>query len=179
MTVELRSATAADVPALQKVQRDAGQRFRKVGLDKVADDEPLPVAVLRRFAAAGRAWVAVDADDGVVGYVMVSIVDGAAHIDQVSVATAHQTRGIGRMLVDRARYWAGENALVAVTLTTFVDVPWNRPLYERLGFRVLGSGEVGPELAALMEIEASNGLDPTTRVAMVAGPLPEHSARPC
>jgi hypothetical protein len=33
--------------------------------------------------------------------------------------------------------WAQRHGLAALTLTTFTDVPWNMPYYERLGFRHL------------------------------------------
>lgn len=171
MTTELRTATPGDLCALQELERDAGQRFREVGLDFVAEDEPPSAEVLLSYIEGGRAWVAVDGTSVPVGYLLVDIVDGAAHIEQISVATVRQGKGVGRMLVDRARSWAGENALAAVTLTTFSHVPWNRPLYEHLGFRVLGSDEIGPELRSLMEVEASHGLDPATRVAMSATPV--------
>jgi hypothetical protein len=53
-----------------------------------------------------------------------------------------------------------------VTLTTFRDVPWNAPYYERIGYRALREDEIGPELRALMAREAGHGLDPALRVAM-------------
>jgi len=92
------------------------------------------------------------------------MVDGAAHIEQVSVVPADQGRGVGRALIDQVRRWAGENGLPALTLTTFTHVPWNRPLYEHLGFRVLGDEEIGPGLRAVMATEAAHGLDPASRV---------------
>jgi ribosomal protein S18 acetylase RimI-like enzyme len=171
VAVWLRPAATADAAALRELERDAGQRFREVGLDFVADDEPPSVEVLTSYARAGRAWVAVDVAGTPVGYVVVDVVDGAAHIEQVSVATAQQGRGIGRMLVEQARRWAGDNGLPAVTLTTFSHVPWNKALYEHLGFRVLASDEIGSELRSLMDLEASLGLDPASRVAMVGDPL--------
>ena len=51
------------------------------------------------------------------------------------------------MLVEQARKWASENALPAVTLTTFSHLPWNKPLYEHLGFRVLPPKKFGPDCA--------------------------------
>ena len=54
----------------------------------------------------------------------------------------------------------------AVTLTTFRDVPWNAPYYERLGFRSLSETELTPELAEVRAREAEPGLDPETRVCM-------------
>jgi ribosomal protein S18 acetylase RimI-like enzyme len=156
---------------LRELERDAGQRFREVGLGFVADDLPPPVEVLVGYADAGRGWVAVDSAGVPVGYVLVDIVDNAAYIEQVSVATSQQGRGIGRMLVEQARKWASENDLPAVTLTTFSHVPWNKPLYEHLGFRVLATEEIGPGLRSLMELEASHALDSAVRVAMTAAPL--------
>jgi ribosomal protein S18 acetylase RimI-like enzyme len=102
----------------------------------------------------------------VVGFVIVDMVDGAAHIEQVSVVLASQGRGVGRALIDQVRRWAGEHGLPALSLTTFNDVPWNRPLYEHLGFRVIAAEEIGPGLRALMAKEAAHGLDPASRVAM-------------
>ena len=64
----------------------------------------------------------------------------------------------------------------AVTLTTFRDVPWNQPYYERLGFRAMTETSVAgtlPGLAEIMREEASRGLDPATRVAMVLLPAQE------
>ena len=44
----------------------------------------------------------------------------------------------------------------AVTLTTFRDVPWNAPYYERLGFRTLAADEITPGLAAIRAHEADS-----------------------
>ena len=101
-----------------------------------------------------------------VGYVLVDVVDDCAHIEQVSVRPDHQGEGVGRALLDRVRQWAMSTDRSGVTLTTFGDVPWNRPLYEHLGFRVLSDVEIGPELRAVRETEARHGLDPATRVCM-------------
>jgi GNAT superfamily N-acetyltransferase len=101
-----------------------------------------------------------------VDYVLVDDLDGLAHIEQVSVRPDHQGRGLGRALIDRVVVWARETDRAAVTLTTYDHVPWNRPLYEHLGFRVVGSSEMGPELEARQAQEAEHGLDPELRVAM-------------
>ncbi|MGH9105136.1 MAG: GNAT family N-acetyltransferase [Acidimicrobiales bacterium] len=102
MTDLVRVARAADLPALREIERESGQRYREFGLDEVADDEPASIEVLAGYADGGRAWVAVDAHGVPLGYVLVDEVDGAAHIDQVSVTPAHQGRGLGRALIVRA-----------------------------------------------------------------------------
>jgi len=162
----LRPATPADGPALQAIERRAGAAFRTVGLELVADDEPPPLDVLATYAAAGRAFVAVDAGGAPLGYVLLDVVDGCAHVEQVSVDPEHQGQGVGRALLDRAAAWGREAGRTAVTLTTFADVPWNRPLYEHLGFRVLDEAEVGPGLGAVRTGESAQGLDPARRVCM-------------
>jgi len=110
---------------MRQVEIASGQRFREVGLDAIADDEPPPAAVFEAYAAAGRAWIAVGPSSGVVGFVIVDMLDGVAHIEQVSVVPAQQGRGVGRALIDQVRRWAGQNGLLALTLTTFNDVRWN------------------------------------------------------
>ena len=97
---------------------------------------------------------------------MVDVVDGNAHIEQVSVRPAFGRRGIGRALIEHVATWARERDLPAVTLTTFLDVAWNAPYYERCGFRVLRPDEVTPELAAIRRHEAELGLDQWPRVCM-------------
>jgi hypothetical protein len=55
--------------------------------------------------------------------------------------------------------WAQRHGLAALTLTTFTDVPWNMPYYERLGFRNLCDIELTPGLRAVRAREAIRGLD--------------------
>lgn len=133
----------------------------------IASHEPPSLDALAGFAAAGRAWVAVDEAGEAVGYVLVEMVDGNAHVEQVSVLPEHQGSGVGRALMDHVRHWAAVGGLPAVTLTTFVHVPWNAPLYEHLGFRILAEDEIGPELRAVRDAESAHGLDPATRVCML------------
>jgi GNAT superfamily N-acetyltransferase len=162
----IRPSRAADGPALQEIERRAGEQFRTVGMDSIADATPESIDDLTEYANAGRSWVAVDDDDRPIGYVIVDVVDGNAHVEQVSVLPDFQGSGIGRALMDRVRAWAAENNLPAITLTTFTDVPWNRPLYEHLGFEVIAANDIGPELRAVREHEATLGLDPELRVCM-------------
>jgi hypothetical protein len=53
-----------------------------------------------------------------------------------------------------------------VTLTTFTEVPFNGPLYQRCGFRVLDGDEETPGLRAIRAHEASVGLDKWPRCCM-------------
>ncbi len=89
--------------------------------------------------------------------------DGALHIEQVSVHPEHARRGLGRALID---HLAAHTDAPALTLTTFADVPWNAPYYERCGFRRLPVGELTPGLREIRRQEAAHGLDRWPRICM-------------
>jgi hypothetical protein len=76
---------------LREVERAAGRCFRDIGMPEIADDEPLPTDVLAEYQRNGRAWVAVDASDHAVAYLISTLVDGNVHIEQVSVHPDHAT----------------------------------------------------------------------------------------
>ena len=154
----IRPARPEDAEDERSVERAAGARF--------AEHEPMSADALIEYSRAGRSWVATDSEDRAVGYVVVDVVAGCAHIEQVSVHPAEQGAGLGRALVSEVERWAADQGLLAVTLTTFKDVSWNRPLYEHLGFTVMVDDELSPELRQIRDAETSRGLDPATRVCM-------------
>jgi GNAT superfamily N-acetyltransferase len=157
-----------DVARVQEVEVDAGERFREVPEPRVAacaDHPPFPSDELRAFADEGRAWV-VEAGGTIVGFVLAEEVDGWGHIEELAVVRSHGGRGIGTALIDAVAQWAIAEGLAALTLTTFRDVPWNRPFYERRGFRVLNHDEITDGLRAKVLEEAQYGLPPELRVVM-------------
>lgn len=162
----IRAPRRDELEALVEIERRAGALFATVGMPEIAHDDPGSDAELEPFRASGRAWVAVDADDRPIAYLISSVVDGCAHVEQVSVAPAHARRGLGAALVDRLAAVAAAEGRPALTLTTFRDVPWNAPYYERLGFRVVAPADQGPELAALVAEEAHRIPGKAPRVAM-------------
>jgi GNAT superfamily N-acetyltransferase len=172
VVVIVRAARSDDSVMLRLIERGAGERFREVGLDHIADEEPASAEHLAQYARAGRSWVAVDDGDRPVGYVLVDEIDGCAHIEQISVDPEYQGIGIGRALVEHVRAWAEHTGRSAVTLTTFADVPWNGPLYAHLGFVVLADTEIGPELRSVRDDETARGVD--RDMARVCMKLPLH-----
>ena len=53
----LRPGTLDDIEAMQSVEVDAGARFRDVGLDAIADDEPPDADTLAAHVADATIWV--------------------------------------------------------------------------------------------------------------------------
>ena len=161
----IRAARPDDLCALRELERAAGAAFRDVAMAAVADDEPPSLAELARFQQDGRAWVAAEAG-APVAYLLAEVIDAGAHIEQVSVHPSHARRGLGSALIDAAADWAAERRMAALTLTTFAEVPWNAPYYERLGFRVLAQQELTAGLRRIVAREAAAGLARWPRVAM-------------
>ncbi|AZK97324.1 MULTISPECIES: GNAT family N-acetyltransferase [Streptomyces] len=170
--MRIRRAEAADLPRLQDIERAAGEPFRELGMVEIADDEPPATAVLERYRAAGRAWVAVDgdsdsdSDDRPIAYLIHDTVDGAAHVEQVSVHPDAAHRGLGRALIDHLGERAAAEGLTGLTLTTFSEVPWNAPYYTRIGFRELAEPELTDGLREIRRAEKEHGLDRWPRVCM-------------
>jgi GNAT superfamily N-acetyltransferase len=166
VSVAVRPPRPDELAALVEIEREAGGLFATVGMPEIAHDDPGSVAELERYRAGGRAWVAVGGDDRPIAYLVSSVVDGCPHIEQVSVAVAHARRGLGAALIDHLAALAAAEGRAALTLTTFRDVPWNAPYYERLGFAVVEPADQGPELAALVAEEAERIPGDAARVAM-------------
>lgn len=164
----MRPMRPEDAAAACAVSAEAGERFRTMAEPRIAacaDDLPFTVDELSVYVDGGRAWVATE-DEAVVGFAIVDVIGGCAHIEEVDVAPASGDRGHGSLLVDEVARWARTAGFDAVTLTTFRDVPWNAPWYVRRGFRVLPDAELTPELRQLRDKENEQGLPAELRVVM-------------
>jgi GNAT superfamily N-acetyltransferase len=115
-----------------------------------------------------------------VGFARVDVVDGAAHLEQLSVLPDHARSGIGSQLLEAACRWATERGLVAMPLLTFADVAWNAPFYAARGFEEMT--ELTPGLAELRDWEHDLGLDQIGRRVVMRRSLgsvsPERDAEP-
>ena len=162
----IRVARADDFARLQDIEVAAGRAFADVGMPSVAADDPFSVAELLSFQSDGRAWVVPDERDAPIVYLVAEWVDGNVHIEQVSTHPDAAGRGLGRDLIEYVAGWARDRGAPALTLTTFVEVPWNGPYYERLGFRRLALDEETAGLRAIRAAEAAHGLDQWPRCCM-------------
>jgi ribosomal protein S18 acetylase RimI-like enzyme len=163
---EVRLARTEELSLLAEIERVAASQFRDVGLDQVAQMEPLSLDLLRAQQSEGRVWVVADRVGLLVGFAVAVIVDGTAHLEEVSVDPSHGRRGLGTRLVRTVCIWAREAGYPAVTLSTFRDVPWNALFYARLGFEVMGEQELGPELREVRAHEEADGFSIRDRVCM-------------
>ncbi len=154
--------------AVASSPRDANLRpMREADLDAVMRIEeraypfPWTRGIMRDCLNAGYAmWVQEARDDGIVGYGVLSIAVGEAHVLNLCTAPGHEGRGLGqRMLQALLRIARGGGAQ-----RVFLDVRPSNPraiaLYERSGFNEIGrrpryypAADHGREDAIVMAME--------------------------
>jgi GNAT superfamily N-acetyltransferase len=166
MPVVIRPGRREDFSLLQELERDAAVLFSQRPELAVVPDDITPDHDLERALAGRTIWVA-EVGGEIAGYAYALPLDRNLHLEEISVAQRFGRRGIGRTLVGEVLDRARSEGLPAVTLTTFRDVPWNAPFYQRLGFRVLEPLEMTPGLREAVEDEGRRGLPVELRVAMI------------
>lgn len=159
----IRLAALDDVEYIPMIESQAGELFRKIGMDSIADAPVPSLELVTRYVEERRLWV-YDDGAGPVAFVVASVVDDCAHIVQVSVVPERRGESLGAALIDEVESWARSHGLCALTLTTFRDVPWNEPYYQRIGFSEVRPPP-GSELADLV-CEEARELDAAARVTM-------------
>ena len=162
---QILPARARDVPLLADIELAAARLLAGWAPESVLL-ETTPLADLGLALAGGCLWVALDGDTPV-GFAHVKLLEPhVAHLDEIDVHPAHGQRGVGTRLVAAVCDWADATGFDAVTLSTFRDVPWNRPFYERCGFSVIPPEAWSAALRHLVAGETTRGLDPNLRVVM-------------
>jgi GNAT superfamily N-acetyltransferase len=164
--VVIRPARPADLPQLIDIEVSAGSWFADIGMPEIAADDPGSIEELSGYQQAGHAFVATDAHDVPVAYLLIEMLTDAVHLEQLSVRADHARRGIGRSLIEYADALARDRGYLWLTLSTFADVAWNAPYYERCGFRRLSDHELTADLRRIRAVEASRGLDRWPRVVL-------------
>jgi len=159
-------ATAAHVAALPGIESKAASRFAGWAVPRAVLTQITPLQVLAAAQATGRLWVALSRADDPVGFGLVEALGTRLHLEELDVLPEHGGLGIGAALVDEIELWARVNRFREVALTTFRDVPWNAPFYEKLGYEIVDPPSLDAVLLRWLEQDGARGLDQTRRVAM-------------
>lgn len=91
---------------------------------------------------------------------------GDWHIAELSVAGTWQRQGVGRRLIGAVAEEAKRQGAGRLTLTTFIEVPWNAPYYRRLGFRPLEDARLTAALRRHLDEDLAHGFAAGSRCAM-------------
>jgi len=129
-------------------------------------EETIPRAKLVHAQQEERLWVALFKDIPV-GFALVEMLaEDLPHLQEMDVTPDHGHRGLGTALLHTVLDWVARSGYQKMTLTTFRNVPWNMPFYSRQGFVEIHAHELRPELEAIVQDEASRGMDRAQRVVM-------------
>ena len=166
--VHLRPARPGEIDTACDIDDDACTLYSDAGMEFDARAHPDFFAHEARAweeaIEAGRLLFACAPDRSPVGFASLGIVDGAPHLQQLSVRRAWMRRGIGRALLTRAIRWSVRHG--SLWLTTYDHLPWNGRFYAREGFAVVSDAACGNELRAVLGDERRALPEPSHRVAM-------------
>lgn len=148
--VAIRPARSTDGPDMARVEQAARAQLLGVGID------------LDQLDGGGfdedTSWhlaVVAEAGGTIVGMVRATIDQDRVIIDQVSVDPAWGRQGIGTALLETLAIEARHIGLESMVGTTFRDVAFNAPFYQRLGARLVDEQELGQR----RRVERHLGLD--------------------
>lgn len=124
--IRLRKMDAADLPSVVAIE-NANYEF------------PWSEGIFKECfrALSYSCWVCEDSDDALIGYCIISIAAGEAHIMNISVHPDNQNQGIGRKMLEQMIKHArpkAEKIYLEVRPTNQTAVR----LYRTLGFREIG-----------------------------------------
>jgi predicted N-acetyltransferase YhbS len=173
MTYRIRAARPDEADRIRAIERAAGQAFIAVGYADVARHEPTRADDLRDACTDGSLFVAVNADDRPVGFLLCTELDGGLYVQELAVHPDHAGHRLAVPLLEAAEGLARQLSLPVLTLTTFWSVPWNAPYYMRLGFRVMSDEEIEADLRLTIARQRAAGLDVDNRVAMLRPVRPD------
>ena len=166
-TYRIRQARPDELHLLPAIETAAAALFRDSAYPWIADEpNGMDTELFERCQDTWCLWVVTDAEGLPVGFAAFAIEDDQIWLGELSVHPDHHRRGLGAALIDKAADFYGPRGIARMTLTTFVDVPWNGPYYERLGFSRLVDLSDEPFLAAQIEKEEGWGVPKGSRVAM-------------
>ena len=157
-TPRVRAARAADLRDIASIEDAGGPQFQELFGEAI---EPILLSPAmdgrQRAAEPGFLLVAAAEQGPPVGFVHVLVIDGQAHLEQLSVLPEHQRRGIGAALTRAAMDEARAQGFDRLSLCTYRDVPWNGPFYRGVGFTEVT--DLAPYERRLRDKERELGLD--------------------
>lgn len=163
----LRLARPADAEAMPEIERAAAEKFiHDPDLDNFDPEDTWTPEDLRRMIRKGHCLV-THVGEEMVGFLVTEPFSRELHIWEMDVLPSFQGRGIGAGMVRAAQIDAYNSGFRALTLTTFRDLPWNAPFYERLGFEEVTALDAHPRLAGELANEADDGFPAERRCAMI------------
>lgn len=167
--VHVRFANKADYLSLPRIEKSAAKAFLTIGMDEIADMEPLSVSFYNELEQQKPFFIFVAENENLdlLGFCLVIFIDEQPHIKELSVSAEHTGKGIGTLLIQNVVKESKNRDYQAITLTTFTEVPFNAPFYQKLGFAMFTPEHDWPELHSTLQDEKAGVLKNYKRTAMI------------
>lgn len=166
MSLQIRLAQQRDIAHLMAVERSAAQLFRQQPEWRfIAEGEVMAPQQHAAFIAERREWLAESDNGECAGFIAVQV-QGAIGTSPNCRSPALQRQGVGRRLIGAVAEEAKRQGAGRLTLTTFIEVPWNAPYYRRLGFRPLEDARLTAALRRHLDEDLAHGFAAGSRCAM-------------
>ncbi|MDW5500461.1 GNAT family N-acetyltransferase [Pseudomonas lundensis] len=167
MSLQIRLAQPQDIAQLIAVERSAAQLFHQQPAWRFIADGPVMSSQQHAdFIQRQHEWLAESTAGEVAGFTAVVSQQQDWHIAELSVAADWQRQGLGRRLIAEMAAQARLQGVQRLTLTTFIDVPWNAPYYQRLGFCPIAAERLSASLRHQLAEELAHGFAAGSRCAM-------------
>lgn len=166
---EIHPAEPSHLSMLAEIERAAAELFPPGILTTAQRAETVPLVALASAQKEGRLWIATLMDGTPFGFALVERAEDTGVLAEMSVHPEYQRRGIGAALIEEAAAWADDEGYGWLTLTTFADVSFNAPWYERLGFERVAEADLSPDLARRLADEEARGLRGRVAMRLVLG----------
>ncbi len=167
----IRPGTLEDCPKLPPIELAAARQFvgrPELGASTYDLSRLAPVEFIEGRVRDGLLFVLTYKDEPV-GFAFGTWEEGDLYLGEVDVHPDHAGKRLGKALIETYTAHGFANGAARITLSTFTEIPWNRPYYERLGFRVLPESEWNEFMRKDMAGQAKAGLDPSKRCFMMLG----------
>lgn len=161
----IRPAREQDLALLHALERAAVERFRGTAYEMFTEDGGYEQDIYRAWFEHGAILIA-EREGELAGFATAEEVGEQGFYALLCVHPAHAQRGLGRALTEAIKAWCLTRGYTTLTMTTFPNIAWNAPIFERMGFRIMRQDELTPGLLAIRNEEIESGLAPEERVFM-------------
>lgn len=160
----LQLAKETHIPSLSAIEESVGAMFTPGSIPESVLAERVPRDVFADAVSQGRLLAVLDASQIPVGFAFWQNIGAFALLALIEVSPPHGQKGLGKALVLQVINQVAEAGFQQLYLTTFSNIPWNAPFYQKLGFVLLNDEEQPDFIKDILLEERGKGL--RNRVAM-------------
>lgn len=160
----IKAGENGQIPLLQALELRAAALFPDEVLPKHLKNQPTSVSTFKTAIATEQCFI-LTTDDTPLGFCIIGQLEDSLHLHEISIDPQYGRQGLGTQLLAFIIDLAGQRGHPSLTLTTFLDIPWNAPFYINNGFTIISKDGMSASLRDILENERRLGLK--NRVGMI------------